>query len=164
MGPRHLADHLTCINCGSAVHWTSFDCPVCGRNPREREKEIEILIYSEGPKSSGKERRKFPRYTFEGDIVLDGAFKGKMIDLSQGGAKLKTDQRRFCNELLHLDFIINGIPIHAVARVVHVKRGVLDENFTMGVSFETTSRGLEEILSHQFRKHSTEGKRPQLYA
>ena len=164
MGPTRLADHLTCINCGSAVHWTFFDCPVCGRNPREKEKETDIRIYSASPKSPGKERRKFPRYGFEGDIVLDGAFKGKMIDLSQGGAKFRTDQRRFCNELLHIDFIINGIPIHAVARVVHMKRGVLEENFTLGVSFETISRGLGKILSHQFQKHSTDGTRSQLYA
>jgi hypothetical protein len=97
------------------------------------------------------ERRKYPRYDFQTKAILNRSFRGELVDLCQQGAKLKTKLRLFRNELIHLGFAINGIPIEVLARVVHVSRGVLDERSTLGVCFETIPEGQKEFLSEHLK-------------
>lgn len=108
------------------------------------------------------ERRKYPRYNVQGKVILNTLFRGELIDLCQRGAKLKTVLRLFRDEVVHLDFAINGIPIRVKARVIHVKKGVLDERFTLGVFFESIDRDHGEILNHHLEKISRE--RPRYFA
>lgn len=157
MGARRSTNHLTCINCGSTVHWTTFQCDVCSRNPRERERSAEDNSSQQNPPSHPLERRKHPRYDFQGKIVLNGFFTGELIDLSQSGARFKTTRQLFRDEVVHLNFALKGIPIQVQARVVHVKRGVLDDRFTLGVCFEAIASDQSEILSHHL--HEVSGER-----
>lgn len=164
MEPKKWTNHFRCLNCGSVVHWTAFQCAVCGRNPREKEPIIEIRIPQQNPASQITERRKYPRYDFQGKVILNRFFSGELIDLCQRGARLKTVLHLFRNDAVHLDFAINGIPIHVMARVIHVKGGVLDQRFTLGVCFEDISRNHSEILNHHLKAISGEKPRLQYFA
>lgn len=164
MGTRKWANQLTCLNCGAVVHWTDFQCDFCGRNPREKESIIGISLPQGNLVSPVEERRKHPRYDFHGEVILNRYFKGELLDLCQRGAKLKTLLRLFRDEVVHLDFTIKGIPIQVKARVIHVKQGVLDERFTMGVFFEDIAEGHSEVLNHHLKGISEESARPEYFA
>jgi hypothetical protein len=164
MEPRGWTNQLTCLNCGAAVHWTDFECHVCGRNPREKEPAFEICLPQKNPASQNRERRKYPRYDFQGQVVLNGSFRGEFIDLCQRGAKLKTLLRLFRDEVVDLDFPIRGTRIRVKARVVHVRQGVIDERFTLGVFFESIDEDHDEILDHHLREISEEQPEAQCFA
>ncbi|NIO06237.1 MAG: hypothetical protein GTN74_17015 [Proteobacteria bacterium] len=154
METRGWTNRLTCLNCGATVHWTDFECHVCGRNPREKEPAFEICLPQKNPASQNRERRKYPRYDFQGQIVLNECFRGEFVDLCQRGAKFKTLLRLFRDEVVDLDFPIRGTRIRVKARVVHVRQGVIDERFTLGVFFESLDKGHDEILDHYLREIS----------
>jgi hypothetical protein len=79
-------------------------------------------------------------------------------------SKLKTALRLFRDEFVYLDFAINGIPIHAKARVVHIRKGIFEDIFTMGVCFEAIAREHREILNHHLAVISEENPRVQCFA
>ncbi len=158
---KQLVNHLTCLNCGSVVHWTTFQCHVCGRNPREKEPLVQTNTSRRDRLSQLTERRKHPRYDFQGRVILNRFFRGELVDLSQTGARLKTALQLFCDQVIHLHFTINGIPIQIRARVIHVKRGVLDDRFTLGVCFEAIGSDHNEVLNHHLHTMSGEKPRPQ---
>ncbi len=164
MQPKQSPNRFRCLNCGSIVHWTDFCCEVCGRNPREKESAGEVYMPQPNIISESSERRKHPRYDFQGKVVLNRVSRGKFVDLSQGGAKLKTALRLFRDELVHLDFAINGIPIHTKARVVHIRKAALEDIFTMGVCFEAIARDHSEILNNHLAAISEETPRVQCSA
>ena len=164
MEPKTSTNRLSCLNCGSTVHWTAFQCDVCGRDPREREPIVESRLPKQNPTSHLVDRRKYPRYDFQGRVILNRSFGGELIDLCQRGAKLKTRLRLFRNEVVYLDFAINGIPIQVRARVIHVKRGVMDERSTLGVCFEAIGRDHHEILNQHLKTIPQEKQRPQYLA
>lgn len=164
MQPKQSANRFRCLNCASIVHWTDFTCEVCGRNPREKETVGGVYMSQPNIMSQTPERRKHPRYDFQGKVVLNRASRGEFVDLCQGGAKLKTPLRLFRDELVHLDFAINGIPIHTKARVVHIRKGVLEDIFTMGVCFEAIAREHSEILNHHLATISEEDPKVQCFA
>jgi hypothetical protein len=164
MRAKKWANHVRCVNCGSFVHWTAFQCDFCGGNPREKEPMVEIQMSEHNLPQQTLERRRFPRYEVQGKVVLNRFYKGELIDLCEAGAKLKTVLRLFRDEMVHLDFAVNGIPIRVKARVVHVKRGVLEDTFTLGVSFEAIARDHSEILSHHLKAISEQKPRSEAYA
>jgi hypothetical protein len=163
MGSKNWTNHLTCLNCGSRVHWTTFQCHVCGRNPRERE-SFETKTTRENQAAGITERRKHPRCEFEGTVILNGLSRGEFVDLSPQGAKLKTPLKLFRDEVVYLDFTVKGIPIRVRARVIHVKRGVLDDRFTLGVCFEGMAEDQSEILSYHLYTVSEEKAYPRYFA
>ncbi len=114
--------------------------------------------------SQAVERRKHPRHDFQGKVVLNRVSSGEFVDLCQEGAKLKTALRLFRDELVHLDFAINGIPIQARARVIHIRKGVLEDIFTMGVCFEAIAPDQSEILTDHLATISEEKPRVQYFA
>jgi hypothetical protein len=89
-------------------------------------------------------------------VILNRSFRGELIDLCQQGARLKTALHLFHNEVVELDFAPNGTPIHVMARVVHVKRGVFDDRSTLGVRFETIAGDHHEVLAHYIQTLSEE--------
>ena len=160
MERRKSDNQLRCLNCGSIVHWTAFRCDVCGRNPRERERMVETEFFGEGVESESIERRKHPRLDVCGEVLLNRSSRGELLDLCQGGAKLKTLLRLFQDQIVDLDFSVQGIPIHARARVIHVTRGVIDERYTLGVCFEAIPTNQSELLSHHLETLSAEQGQP----
>lgn len=164
MGPKKWTSHLTCLNCGYIVDWTDFQCSICGLNPRQKETADDIRMLYQSPKSEVIERRKYPRYDVQGKVVLNQFFRGELIDLGQKGARVRTILHLFRDEVVHLDFAIKGIPIQVRARVVHVKKGVLDDRFTLGVCFEAIANDHSEILNHHLKTISMEKPRPQHFA
>jgi hypothetical protein len=110
------------------------------------------------------ERRKHPRYEVQGKIILNKSFRGELLDLCQGGARLKTGLRLFQNEIVDLDFPIKGIPIHVRARVIHVQRGVIDERSILGVCFEAITRDDRKLLNHHLDAAPGQDLRPQYSA
>ena len=84
--------------------------------------------------------------------------------MSPQGARLKTPLQLFRDEIVHLDFTIKGIPIQVRARVIHVKRGVLDDRFTLGVCFEEMAEDQSEILNYHLYSVSEEKPYPRYFA
>jgi hypothetical protein len=164
MGPRSWTNQVTCLNCSCTVDWTAFECPSCGRNPREKEPIIEICFPRRRLTPRAHDRREYPRYDFQGKVVLNNSFEGELVDLCQKGAKLKTPLRVFRDEVVDLDFTIRNVPIQIRARVIHVKKGVLDERFILGVFFETIARDLSEFLNRHLQKVSEERMGTQRFA
>jgi hypothetical protein len=154
---------LTCVNCGCAVHWTAIQCHVCDRNPRVRELKAKGTSCQQNPASKITERRKHPRYDFQGRVILNRAYPGELLDLSQSGARFKTALQLFCDEIVNLDFTVNDVRIQVRARVVHVRRGVLDDRFTLGVFFEAIASDHSEILSHHLHEISGERETAQCF-
>ncbi len=123
-----------------------------------------MFRYKQSTISEITDRRKYPRYDVQGKVILNRLFRGELVDLCQRGAKLKTLQQLLRDEVVHLAFAINGIPIQVKARVVHVKKGVIDERFTLGVSFEDIPTDQSEILIHHLEKIAKENPRPRYSA
>ena len=117
---------------------------------------VDMEFLGEWAESETEERRRYPRFDVRGKVILNRSFRGELLDLCQGGAKLKTLLRLFRNQIVDLDFTVKGIPIHARARVVHVTRGVIDERFTLGVCFEAIPRNQSQLLSHHLKTLSAE--------
>lgn len=161
---KKSANQFTCINCGYVVGWTDFQCPICGLNPRQKETISDISMLYHSPTTEVIERRKYPRYDVQGKVVLNRFFRGELIDLCQNGARLKTLHHLFRDDIVRLDFAIKGIPIQVKARVVHIKRGVLDERFTLGVCFQAIASDHSAILSHHLKAISEEKPKPEYFA
>jgi len=117
---------------------------------------FEICFPLKHPTPESLERRKYSRYDVQGMVILNGSFRGELIDLCERGAKLKTSLRLFRDEFIHLNFSIKGVAIRVKARVIHVQQGVLDERFTLGVYFETMTENHSEILCDHLREISEE--------
>ena len=120
----------------------------------------ETEFFGEGVESESIERRKHPRFDVCGEVLLNRSSRGELLDLCQGGAKLKTLLRLFQDQIVDLDFSVQGIPIHARARVIHVTRGVIDERYTLGVCFEAIPTNQSELLSHHLETLSAEQGQP----
>ena len=156
MERRKSGNQLRCLNCGSIVHWTAFQCDVCGRNPREKEQMVDMEFAGEWAESESLDRRRHPRFDVCEKVIVNRSFRGELLDLCQGGAKLKTLLRLFRNQIVDLDFTVKGIPIHARARVIHVTQGVIDERYTLGVCFEAIPGNQSQLLNHHLETLSAE--------
>jgi hypothetical protein len=55
--------------------------------------------------------------------------------------------------VIYLDFTVKGIPIQVVARVIHVRQGVMDARFTLGVCFEEIENNQVEVLKYHLRAY-----------
>lgn len=97
-------------------------------------------------------------------MILDGFFMGELVDLSRQGARFKTTHRLYPDQIVHLDFTVKGIPIQVVARVIHVKRGVLDDRFTLGVHFEAMTSSDCKTLNHHLHTIAGDDPRPRFFA
>lgn len=159
MERRRSNNQLRCLNCGSIVHWTAFQCDVCGRNPREKERMSDLEFIGEWGKSETMERRRHPRFSMSGEVLLNRSSPGELLDLCQGGAKLKTLLRLFRDQIIDLDFTVKDISIQARARVIHVSQGVIDERYTLGVCFEAIPTNQSQLLSHHLETLSREQDR-----
>ena len=108
----------------------------------------DLEFIGEWGKSKSMERRRHPRFNMSGEVLLNRSSRGELLDLCQGGAKLKTLLRLFRDQIIDLDFTVKGISIQARARVVHVTQGVIDERYTLGVCFEAIPTNQCQLLSH----------------
>ncbi|MBW2058197.1 MAG: PilZ domain-containing protein [Deltaproteobacteria bacterium] len=164
MRARKSGNQFTCLNCGYIVDWTDFQCPICGLDPRQKERAGEVAMAYPDSHGETVERRKYPRYQVQGKVILNRFFRGELIDLCQNGARVKTVLHVFRDEIVRLDFTVKGIPIQVRARVVHVKKGVLDERFTLGVCFEAIANDQSRLLDHHLKAISEEKPSPRYLA
>jgi hypothetical protein len=117
---------------------------------------VDMEFVGEWAESESLERRRHPRFDVCAKVILNRSFRGELLDLCQGGAKLKTLLRLFRNQSVDLEFTVKGIPIHARARVIHVTQGVIDERYTLGVCFEAIPRNQSQVLSYHLETLSAE--------
>jgi c-di-GMP-binding flagellar brake protein YcgR len=111
----------------------------------------------ERPEILEEERRRYPRYDPVPEITYSYGFynepiEAKTLELSLGGARIKTDLPLLIGENLEVNISVGEEEIDVVGRVVHTHR-ISDTGFVVGISFEGISETKKRVLNHFFRDY-----------